>query len=149
MSNLASISFLLLAVATSACTDESSVAELPLVGADNAPVVTDLYFKCNPHSQGVTLSTSALMGDPQGVADVTAVTVEVLSDDASDVLETLRLAVCNSCVGRNFYDTIDPGELKSAITSKVCAAQEWPVNVIASDQAGHQTKGHLRIRVTR
>jgi hypothetical protein len=124
--------------------DSCRVADLPLSGEQNAPVITDVALEAQTGDGIVVLVTAA---DPQG------------SENLRDVLQIVRVFQDDRCDGSPIVvqdDLAYSGVQESfgvavpsnqALFNTIAAADSWPVALDFSDANGNATSGRVMARI--
>jgi hypothetical protein len=130
-------------------TGGTSFATLPLQGGTDAPLVANVSYKCATectpqYNRTCIRVTVASVTDPQGFADLNNVqqTLRVFPDAKAAGLpeqqffnvESYGIYFGGSRTGDYYLDA-------TAIQDAACAANSWPMEVVATDASGHVTTG--------
>jgi hypothetical protein len=130
--------------ATDPAVDECQLAELPLSGDSNGPLVTDVAIDLQ-EGDGVTVLATAT--DPQGTANLRDVPqiIRVFQDprcERSPIVMQDDLA--GSGVEESFGSAAPPS---SELYGAIAATNGWPVEVDFRDADGNATSGRVLARV--
>jgi hypothetical protein len=134
-----------------ACSDQAAppsdacqVAELPVSGGPDAPLVTDVALE--PRANGITALATA--SDPQGSRNLRDVlqTIKVFQDagcQASPIVIQDDLA--SSGMEEEFGTVVAASN--QPLYAAIAAAESWPVAIDFRDADDHTTSAHVLARV--
>jgi hypothetical protein len=132
----------------SGCYDSGcTTSDLPLVGATDAPVITDVALECQAQSL-VVLATAT---DPQGTPNLLNILQEVGVFPDVDC-QGAPIIVQDDLAGSGLEESFGDAFLATAnqaLYDQICACNSWPVNVRFLDANGNINSGRVLARVTR
>jgi|SRR5690606_38957999 len=125
--------------------DLCEARDLPLSGAANAPVVTDVALEVQP-GEIVLLATAT---DPQGSANIIGVVQQIAvfrDEHCEDPPILAQDDLAGSGVEESF-GTVVEGAGNLELFTMIANADSWPVEVDFQDIDGNRTTGRVRARV--